>query len=109
MNSIETKWQLIVIIVVLVYAKIDARIHRINLRGDPRSRGSSTVRSHSTDHRTEDDTADDRSQHSAEHRCAMMITLLPRGQRGAASTPGPVTCVGLMDGPTDPTKEGVST
>ena len=42
---------------------------------------------HSADHRTEDDTADDRSQHSAEHRLAMMIMMLPRGQRGAASTP----------------------
>ena len=46
---------------------------------------------HSADHRTEDDTADDRSQHSAEHRFAMMIMMLPRGQRGAAYTPGPGT------------------
>ena len=89
-NSIETKWQLdvavivvivivivvivIVIVVVLNYAKIDPRI-----RPSP-----------SADHHTQDDTADDRSQHSADHRFAMMI-MLPRGQRGAASTPGPGT------------------
>ena len=66
-------------------------------RGDPRARMSETIRSNSADHRTEDDTADDRSQHSTEHRLAMMIMLprgqrgLPRGQCGAASTPGPGT------------------
>ena len=58
---------------------------------------SETIRSNSADHRTEDDTADDISQHSTEHRLAMMIMLprgqrgLPRGQCGAASTPGPGT------------------
>ena len=89
-NSIETKWQLdvavivvivivvivIVIVVVLNYAKIDPRI-----RSAP-SQITALCAQRMTPNR---------SKHSADHRFAMMIMLLPRGQRGAASTPGPGT------------------
>ena len=80
-NSIEPKWQLdvaviviivivivvlvIVIVVVLSYAEIDPRIRHSQMMTPP----------------------------TTDHRFAMMIMLPeePRGQRGAASTPGPGT------------------
>ena len=59
-NSIETKWQLIAIVVVLNYAKIDARIHRINPRGGPSTTQLITAQRMTpatTDHRTQLSTA----------------------------------------------------